>query len=98
MTERLTTEEVDGVLVETHSWTFIKSQASSNPELVNLAPLLDTSVLQLRKEVPLQLVVNMFQKMVSILALFPCLRDWNRFSESATHRIFPSGKTNGIGN
>lgn len=63
-TELLTTEEVDGVLTGTQKWTFTKSVASSNPELVNLAPLLDEAVLQLRKEVPLQLVVNMFQKMV----------------------------------
>ena len=58
------TEDVDGALTEGQSWTFIKDVAAANPELVNLAPLLDEAVLQLRKGVPLQLVVNMFQKMV----------------------------------
>ncbi|KIP04518.1 hypothetical protein PHLGIDRAFT_109438 [Phlebiopsis gigantea 11061_1 CR5-6] len=61
--ERLITEDVDGALNETQQWTFIKSAARANPELVNLSSLLDEAVLQLRKEVPLQLVVNMFQKM-----------------------------------
>lgn len=63
--ERLVVEDVEGALTETQRWTFIKAEASANPELVDLAPLLDEAVLQLRKEVPLQLVVNMFQKMAS---------------------------------
>ena len=33
--------------------------------MVNLSGLLEEAVLQLRKDVPLELVVNMFQKMVS---------------------------------
>ena len=55
---------MDGVLTEGQQWTFIRDVAASNSEMINLAPLLDQAVLQLRKEVPLQLVVNMFQKMV----------------------------------
>jgi len=42
--------------------TFSATYASESG-LVNLAPLMDTSVLQLRKEVPLELVVNMIHKM-----------------------------------
>ncbi|EKM50668.1 uncharacterized protein PHACADRAFT_264052 [Phanerochaete carnosa HHB-10118-sp] len=61
--ERLVTEDVDGALTEAQRWTFIKAAAAADNELVNLAPLLDEAVLQLRKDVPLQLVVNMFQKM-----------------------------------
>ena len=49
-------------------FTFSQSM-SQTPEVVNLASLLEEAVLQLRKEVPLQLVVTMFQKMVH-LALF----------------------------
>ena len=41
--------------------------------LVNLSGLLEEAVLQLRKDVPLELVVNMFQKMVS--ASTPCVLD-----------------------
>ena len=93
--ERLTTEEVDGVLAETHKWTFIKGLASSDPELVNLASLLDGSVLQLRKEVPLQLVVNMFQKMVSDLSR-NCISWLNCSPEFATYSVLPSREANGI--
>lgn len=46
--------------------TFSKELAASQPEIADLSGLLDDTVLQLRKEVPLQLVVNMFQKMVSV--------------------------------
>ena len=41
--------------------------------MVNLSGLLEEAVLQLRKDVPLELVVNMFQKMVS--APIPCALD-----------------------
>ncbi|KAK7685663.1 hypothetical protein QCA50_011007 [Cerrena zonata] len=43
--------------------TFSKHAAANNPDLVDLSDLIDDTVLQLRKDVPLQLVVNMFQKM-----------------------------------
>ena len=45
-------------------WTFVAATARGNPELVDLSSLLDEAVLQLRKDVPLQLVVDMFRKMV----------------------------------
>lgn len=44
--------------------TFSKDVAAVDSEFINLSSLLDEAVLQMRKEVPLQLVVNMFQKMV----------------------------------
>ncbi len=37
-------------------------------EMINLSHLLEEAVLQLRKDVPLELVVNMFQKLVRIVA------------------------------
>lgn len=40
--------------------------------MVDLSPLMDTSVLQLRKEVPLELVVNMIHKMVSAREVYAC--------------------------
>jgi len=43
--------------------TFSKDVAAVDTEFINLSSLLDEAVLQMRKEVPLQLVVNMFQKM-----------------------------------
>lgn len=56
----------DSILAEGghRNWTFIEKVAAANPELVDLSPLLEGVALQLRKDVPLQLVVNMFQKMV----------------------------------
>ena len=90
--ERLTTEDVDGALNETQHWTFIKSISRSNPELVNLSPLLDDAVLQLRKEVPLQLVVNMFQKMVSTWPDLSFEHDHEPASELAPCSILSSGK------
>ena len=50
--------------VSTLRWTFVAATARGNPELVDLSSLLDEAVLQLRKDVPLQLVVDMFRKMV----------------------------------
>ena len=47
-------------------FTFSAPNASRYPEAVNMSDLLEESVLQLRKEVPLQIVVNMFQKMVGL--------------------------------
>ncbi|GJE98065.1 Cl-channel protein [Phanerochaete sordida] len=62
--ERLTTEEPDGALNADRGWTFVRGAAAAGGgERVDLAPLLDPATLQLRKDVPLQLVVNMFQKM-----------------------------------
>ncbi|KAL4245856.1 Chloride channel [Abortiporus biennis] len=43
--------------------TFSKEAAASNSDLINLSVLLDEAVLQLRKEIPLEVVVQMFQKM-----------------------------------
>ncbi|KAH8075851.1 chloride channel [Cristinia sonorae] len=43
--------------------TFSKDVAAVDNTFLNLSSLLDEAVLQMRKEVPLQLVVNMFQKM-----------------------------------
>jgi len=43
--------------------TFVTRPSASDVNLLNLSPVLEESVLQLRKEVPLELVVSMFQKL-----------------------------------
>ena len=44
--------------------TFSSAHATLEPGLINLSSLMEVSVLELRTEVPLELVVNMIQKMV----------------------------------
>ncbi len=56
--------EAEAEDISNRQWTFTAAIARQNPEFVDLSPLLDEAVLQLRKEVPLQLVVEMFKKMV----------------------------------
>ena len=57
----------DGLLAEDRSMdkrcTFLP-QSQGDGSMVNLSGLLEEAVLQLRKDVPLELVVNMFQKLV----------------------------------
>ncbi|KAI0769196.1 Cl-channel protein [Irpex lacteus] len=55
--------EAEAEDISNRQWTFTAAIARQNPEFVDLSPLLDEAVLQLRKEVPLQLVVDMFKKM-----------------------------------
>lgn len=43
--------------------TFSKDASAAGSDIINLSSLLDEAVLQLRNEVPLQVVVNMFQRM-----------------------------------
>lgn len=47
--------------------TFSDTYATSEPDLINLSSLMEVSVLELRTEVPLELVVNMIHKMVRAL-------------------------------
>lgn len=70
--------------------TFSKLVVASNPDVFDLSSLLDDTVLQLRKDVPLQLVVNMFQKMVdhfpiSVTSFSDILAP---FIESSTRSLF----------
>ena len=44
--------------------TFSHTDAGSDPDLIDLSSLMEVSVLELRTEVPLELVVNTIQKMV----------------------------------
>lgn len=44
--------------------TFSRTYAASEPNFVDLSSLMEVSVLELRTEVPLELVVNMIHKMV----------------------------------
>ena len=86
------TDEVDAALIEQQKWTFNRATSSANLELVNLSPFLDEAVLQLRKEVPLQLVVNMFQKMVGLSLCCTLGRTDGLIPELATCAVFPSGE------
>ncbi|TCD69139.1 hypothetical protein EIP91_008615 [Steccherinum ochraceum] len=63
--ERCLTVRVASLIAEDgqRKCTFSKDVASIEADFINLSALLDEAVLQLRKEAPLQLVVNMFQKM-----------------------------------
>lgn len=52
--------------------TFSHTYAASDPGLIDLSSLMEVSVLELRTEVPLELVVNTMQKMVRLPSLlFP---------------------------
>lgn len=44
--------------------TFSHTYAASEPDFIDLSSLMEVSVLELRTEVPLELVVNMIHKMV----------------------------------
>jgi len=46
--------------------TFSRTYAASEPDFVDLSSLMEVSVLELRTEVPLELVVNMIHKMVCV--------------------------------
>ena len=46
--------------------TFSRTYAASEPEFIDLSSLMEVSVLELRTEAPLELVVNMFHKMVRV--------------------------------
>lgn len=70
--------------MENSKWSFDQRLAEAEPGITNLSVLLEGAVLQLRKEMPLQLVVNMFQKMVSSGCL-PCVRQW---AHACVHRTF----------
>ena len=49
--------------------TFSHTYAASEPDFINLSSLMEVSVLELRTEAPLELVVNMIHKMVRDLFL-----------------------------
>lgn len=64
--------------------TFSRIYAISEPDFIDLSPLMEVSVLELRTEVPLELVVNMFHKMVRV-SLFSSLF-FGRSTRGATPR------------
>ena len=55
--------------IERRKCSFSSRHAESHANLVDLSGSLEESVLQLRKELPVELVVNMFQKLVCSLAM-----------------------------
>ena len=76
---------------------------SAAPEsgFIDLSSIMEVSVLELRTEVPLELVVNMIQKMVSIpiSPLFlKCQQDVQLPTELATDPFHTTGEADGINN
>jgi len=64
--------------------TFSHTYAASEPDFIDLSSLMEVSVLELRTEVPLELVVNMIHKMVRAF-FFPLF--FSRLTRCATfHR------------
>jgi hypothetical protein len=61
--------------------TFSHTYATSDTDLIDLSSLMEVSVLELRTEVPLELVVNTIQRMVCIFPL--------SFSDRSTRRATP---------
>ena len=59
--------------------SFSSTHAASEPGFIDLSSLMEVSVLELRTEVPLELVVNMIQKMV---CLFPLVAQLNKAPNS----------------
>ena len=72
-------------------------------DFVDLSPLLEDAM-QLRKEVPLELVVNMFRKLVSLSSLLlpDCIVSPTCVAfcviESASHYVLAGRRTDGHGN
>jgi chloride channel 3/4/5 len=64
-TEQLLSERSPGELAQ--ECTFSHTYATSEPTLIDLSSLMEVSVLELRTEVPLELVVNMIHKMVCFI-------------------------------
>ena len=72
-------------------------------ELINLSSLLEEAALQLRKDVPLELVVNMFQKLVRAMSTqptFPAIESAHAVypaTEPTTYPVFTGRKADGHG-
>lgn len=62
LTEQLLTDRSSAELAR--ECTFSRTYAVSEPDSIDLSSLMEVSVLELRTEVPLELVVNMIHKMV----------------------------------
>ena len=58
--------------------------------MVNLSGLLEEAVLQLRKDVPLELVVNMFQKLVRAMSTQHTIS-----AIESAHAVYPCNRTCG---
>ena len=54
----------------TRRCTFLSRRATTEYDLEDLSDVVDEAVLQLRKEQPQELVVDMFQKLVSVTTYF----------------------------
>ena len=66
-------------------------------ERVDLSSALEDSVIQLRKEVPQELVVNMFQKLVNITSVFPLVDGLDNLVQNLRQILFThAGKLTGL--
>lgn len=78
--------------------TFIHTYAVSEPDFIDLSSLMEVSVLELRTEVPLELVVNTIQKMVRVSYPFHPLtaqQDVQLLTELAANSFHAAGETYG---
>ena len=78
--------------------TFSRTYAASEPDLIDLSSLMEVSVLELRTEVPLELVVNMIHKMVRAFFLrrpSTVQRDVPLLIELATNPFHATGEAYG---
>ena len=95
-TEQLLSERSPTELAQ--ECTFINTYAMSEPDLIDLSSLMEVSVLELRTEVPLELVVNTIQKMVRVSDPFhppAAEKDVQLFTELAANSFHATGETYG---
>jgi len=96
--EQLLSERSPGELAK--ECTFSRTGATSEPDLIDLSSLLEVSVLELRTEVPLELVVNTIHKMVraSLLPIIPSLLNKTYDSELTANPFHATGEAYGFDN
>ena len=85
----------------TRECTFSRTYAASEPDLIDLSSLMEVSVLELRTEVPLELVVNMIHKMVCFcFSSDPLAAQWDAwlFIEFAANPFYTPGEAYGFAN
>ena len=95
--ERLRLGESGGDLDKICTFSPINRLRVDALERVDLSSALEDSVIQLRKEVPQELVVNMFQKLVNITSVFPLVDGLDNLAQNLRQILFThAGKLTGL--
>lgn len=95
--ERLQLDESGGDLDKSCTFSAINRLRVDALERVDLSSVLEDSVIQLRKEVPQELVVNMFQKLVNIALVLPLRDSVNSLAQNLRQILFThAGKLTGL--